>query len=89
MTSCTGTVKAGWDADLRQFQEARLCAARGAHKDGLDCNRGSTQANRWVTHPAWRQQLQCRVVAACWRVAPGAGAMDEADAEAQPAGSTN
>ena len=29
MTSCLGTVKACWDADLRQFQEARLCAAPG------------------------------------------------------------
>ena len=29
MTPCLGTVKACRDADLRQFQEARLCAARG------------------------------------------------------------
>ena len=29
MTSCPGTVKARWGADLRQFQEARLCAAPG------------------------------------------------------------
>ena len=42
MTRRLGTVKACSDADLRQFQEARLCAARGrAHKDGLSCNRGS------------------------------------------------
>jgi len=44
MTPCPGTVKACWGADLRQFQEARLCAALGAlTKTGLRCNRGSTQ----------------------------------------------
>jgi hypothetical protein len=44
MTPCPGTVKVRWDADLRQFQEARLCAAPGRSQRRAVCNRGSTQA---------------------------------------------
>ena len=43
MTSCLGTVKANRDADLRQFQEARLCAARARSQRRAVCNRGSIQ----------------------------------------------
>ena len=41
MEPCLGSVIACWGAELRQFQEARLCAARGAlTKTGLRCNSG-------------------------------------------------
>lgn len=52
MTSCLGTVKARWDADLRQFQEARLCAAPGRSQRRAELQQGFDTGHYWVTHPA-------------------------------------
>ncbi len=52
MTSRFGTVKACWGADLRQFQEARLCAPWTGHKDGQTVQQSIDHVTSWVTHPA-------------------------------------
>ncbi len=52
MTPRLGTVKACWDADLRQFQEARLCAAPGRSQRRAVLQQGFDTRHRWVTHPA-------------------------------------
>jgi len=52
MTPCLGTVKACRDADLRQFQEARLCAARARSQRRAELQQGFDTGHHWVMHPA-------------------------------------
>ena len=52
MTPRLGTVKACSDADLRQFQEARLCAALGRSQRRAELQQGFDTEHHWVTRPA-------------------------------------